>query len=176
MVDTRRTGESSASPDRSGAPQQGPAPRTVFSLSEEETIDVGRTLARGLRGGELVLLEGDLGLGKTVFAKGIAAGLGIAADDVTSPSFTLVQEYAGGRLPVFHVDLYRLEEPEELATIGIEEILAGGGVVVVEWGERLPPYLRRDAIRVRFHDIGEGSRRIEIHPQEQSPKKKGADA
>ena len=175
MVDTRRTGESSSA-DQPGTPRTRPASRTVFSLSEEETLEVGRTLARGLRGGELILLEGDLGLGKTVFAKGIAAGLGIAADDVTSPSFTLVQEYAGGRVPVFHVDLYRLEEPEDLSTIGIEEILAGGGVVVVEWGERLPPYLRREAIRVRFHDIGEDSRRIEIHPQAPPRRGKTADA
>ncbi len=175
MVDTRRTGESPLA-DPQGTPQERPTARTVFSLSEEETLDVGRALARGLSGGELILLEGDLGLGKTVFAKGIAAGLGISADDVTSPSFTLVQEYAGGRLPVFHVDLYRLEDPEEVATIGVEEILAGGGVVVVEWGERLPPYLRRDAIRVRFHDIGEGSRRIEILPQEQAPRRSAADA
>jgi tRNA threonylcarbamoyladenosine biosynthesis protein TsaE len=150
-------------------------PRTVFSLSDEETIELGRTLARGLHGGELILLEGDLGLGKTVFAKGIAAGLGIAPEDVTSPSFTLVQEYAGGRIPVFHVDLYRLEDPEELATIGIDEVLSGGGVVVVEWGERLPSYLRRGAIHVRFHDIGEGSRRIEIQAREQAPPPTEAD-
>jgi tRNA threonylcarbamoyladenosine biosynthesis protein TsaE len=167
VVDTRRTGESPRSDDAAGAKRPRIAPRTVFSLSEEETIEFGRTVARGLRGGELILLEGDLGLGKTVFAKGIAAGLGIAPEDVTSPSFTLVQEYAGGRFPMFHVDLYRLEDPEELATIGIDEVLSGGGVVVVEWGERLPSYLRRGAIRVSFHDIGEGSRRIEIQIREQ---------
>jgi tRNA threonylcarbamoyladenosine biosynthesis protein TsaE len=166
VVDTRRTGESSHSDDAAGAPRARLAPRTVFSLSDDETLELGRTVARGLRGGELILLEGDLGLGKTVFAKGIAAGLGIAPEDVTSPSFTLVQEYAGGRFPMFHVDLYRLEDPEELATIGIDEVLSGGGVVVVEWGERLPPYLRRGAIRVSFHDIGEGSRRIEIQPRD----------
>ena len=87
MVDTRRTGESSHSDDAAGAKRTRPAPKTVFSLSDEETIELGRTVARGLRGGELILLEGDLGLGKTVFAKGIAAGLGIAPEDVTSPSF-----------------------------------------------------------------------------------------
>src|SRR5210317_1402642 len=89
-------------------------PRTVFSLSEDETADLGRTLARGMQGGELVLLEGELGLGKTVFARGIATGLGIAAEDVNSPSFTLIQEYSGGRLPMFHVDLYRLTSGEEI--------------------------------------------------------------
>jgi tRNA threonylcarbamoyladenosine biosynthesis protein TsaE len=166
LVDTRRTGESHRSDDAAGTRHARQAPKTVFSLSDDETFELGRTVARGLRGGDLILLEGDLGLGKTVFAKGIAAGLGIAPEDVTSPSFTLVQEYAGGRLPMFHVDLYRLEDPEDLATIGIEEVLSGGGVVVVEWGERLPPYLRRGAIRVSFHDIGEGSRRIEVLPRE----------
>ena len=176
MVDTRRSGESPSSDDQPSSPGKRLATRTVFSLSEEETLDVGRTIARSLRGGELILLEGDLGLGKTVFAKGIAAGLGIAPNDVTSPSFALVQEYTGGRVPIFHIDLYRLEDPEELSTIGIEEIVAGGGVVMVEWGERLPPYLRREAIRVRFHDIGEGSRRIEIHSYDTAHRPTAADA
>ena len=72
--------------------------QTVFSLSEEETVELGRATSRGLRGGELVLLVGDLGLGKTVFARGMALGLGIAAEEVSSPSFTLIQEYGGGRL------------------------------------------------------------------------------
>ncbi len=75
--------------------------RTVFSLSEEETADLGRSLARGLRGGELVLLVGDLGLGKTVFVRGMATGLGIEPADVSSPSFTLIQQYRGGRVPLY---------------------------------------------------------------------------
>ena len=123
---------------------------------------MGRTLGRGLSGGELIVLEGDLGLGKTVFARGIAAGIGVPPEDVSSPSFTLVQEYTGGRQPMFHVDLYRLDDSEDLGTLGLEEILASSGIVLVEWGEKLPPYLRRNAITVRFHDVGEGSRRIEI--------------
>ena len=137
--------------------------RTVFSLSEDETLDLGRGLGRALKGGELLLLEGDLGYGKTVFARGIALALGIPQEEVSSPSFTLVHEYRGGRIPLFHIDLYRLESPdEELGALGIEEILAVGGVVLVEWGERLPPFLKRGATTIRFHDVGEGSRRIEI--------------
>jgi tRNA threonylcarbamoyladenosine biosynthesis protein TsaE len=140
----------------------GPASRTVFSLSETETMELGRTLGQGLAGGELILLEGELGLGKTVFARGIAEGLGIAPEEVTSPSFTLVNEYGGGRLLMYHLDLYRIERPDETGTLGLEELLASGGVVVVEWGERLDPRYQRDALVVRFHDIGEGSRRIDL--------------
>jgi tRNA threonylcarbamoyladenosine biosynthesis protein TsaE len=146
----------------SGGSKRDRSTRTVFSLSEDETLDLGRLTARGLRGGELILLEGDLGLGKTVFARGIAAGLGIPPEDVTSPSFTLIQEYRGGRIPMFHVDLYRLRGPEDVSTLGLEDLVSCGGVVVVEWGEKLPPFYKQEALRVRFHDVGEGSRRIEV--------------
>jgi tRNA threonylcarbamoyladenosine biosynthesis protein TsaE len=160
MVDTRRQKQPSKDAAFQGSPST--SRRTVFSLSEEETIELGRTMGLALRGGELILLDGDLGLGKTVFVKGLAAGIGVAPEDVSSPSFTLVQEYRSGRLPMFHVDLYRVEQPDEVGTLGVEEILAAGGVVAIEWGEKLPPYLRRGATMVRFFDLGEGSRRIEI--------------
>jgi len=151
--------------------------RTVFSLSEEETLDLGRGLGRALKGGELLLLQGDLGYGKTVFARGVAAALGIPPEEVSSPSFTLVHEYRGGRVPLFHLDLYRLDTPEEeVGALGIEEILAAGGVVLVEWGEKLPPFLRRGATTIRFHDVGEGSRRIEILPETTTPEKPRGDA
>lgn len=137
--------------------------RTVFTLSEDETVDLGRSVGRALKGGELLLLQGDLGYGKTVFARGIATALGVLPDEVSSPSFTLVHEYKGGRVPLFHIDLYRLDTPdEEVGALGIEDIRSAGGVIVVEWGEKLPPFLRRGATVVRFHDVGEGSRRIEI--------------
>lgn len=161
-VDTRGVKSKTGRESAAGATQASGS-RTVFSLSEEETTDLGRSVGRALKGGELLLLEGDLGFGKTVFARGIALALGIAQEEVSSPSFTLVHEYKGGRLPIFHIDLYRLETPEdEVGTLGIEEILAVGGVVLVEWGEKLPPYLKRGATTIRFHDVGEGSRRIEI--------------
>jgi tRNA threonylcarbamoyladenosine biosynthesis protein TsaE len=143
-------------------PGGGGKPRTVFTLSEEETFDLGHAIARRLKGGELILLEGELGLGKTVFARGLASGLGILPEDVSSPSFTLIQEYGGGRLVMYHVDLYRLNSAEEIATLGLEEILEADAVVVVEWGEKLPARYCRDAIIVRFHDVGEDSRRIEV--------------
>jgi tRNA threonylcarbamoyladenosine biosynthesis protein TsaE len=161
-VDTRGLKLETTAAAPSGAAAAS-GPRTVFSLSEDETMDLGRGLGRALKGGELLLLEGDLGYGKTVFARGVATALGILPDEVSSPSFTLVHEYKGGRVPLFHIDLYRLETPEEeVGTLGLEEILAAGGVVLVEWGEKLPPYLRRGATTIRFHDVGEGSRRIEI--------------
>jgi tRNA threonylcarbamoyladenosine biosynthesis protein TsaE len=162
MVDTPKL--PAEFPAASDATRQGGAekPQTVFSLSEDETADLGRTLARNLKGGELILLEGDLGLGKTVFARGIATGLGIAPEDVNSPSFTLVQEYTGGRLPMFHVDLYRLTSGEEIETLGVDDLLASDAIVVIEWGDKLPPHHKRGAITVRFHDVGEGSRRIEV--------------
>ena len=150
--------------------------RTVYTLSEDETFELGRSFARTLEGSEMILLDGDLGLGKTVFARGVAVGLGIAPEDVSSPSFTLVQEYRGGRLVMFHVDLYRVDLPDEVGTLGIEEILTAGGVVVVEWGDKLPPYLRRGASTVRFHDLGEGSRRIETFREPKSAPVRSGDA
>jgi tRNA threonylcarbamoyladenosine biosynthesis protein TsaE len=136
----------------------------VYSLNEDETFELGRTLGTQLQSGEIVLLEGPLGIGKTVFARGIAAGLGIATDQVCSPSYTLIQEYTDGRLTMYHVDLYRIEAADEITTLGFDELLQSGGVVVVEWGERLPASYKRDALTIRLHDIGEASRRIELCP------------
>jgi len=174
MVDTRRQKQVGKTAPFNGPPTS--AQRTVFSLSEDETMDLGRALGRGLKGGELVLLEGDLGLGKTVFARGIAVGLGVDPEDVASPSFTLVREYRSGRLPMFHVDLYRIDENEEIGTLGIEEIVAAGGVVVVEWGDKLPPYLKRGASIVRIYDLGEGSRRLEIATESKTRERPRGDA
>jgi tRNA threonylcarbamoyladenosine biosynthesis protein TsaE len=103
--------------------------------------------------------------------------LGIPAEEVSSPSYTLVHEYKGGRIPMFHIDLYRLDTPEEeVGVLGIEDILAAGGVVLVEWGEKLPPFLRRGATTVRFHDVGEGSRQIEILAESTAAEKPRGDA
>ncbi len=146
---------------------------TVYSLSEEETMNLGRTMARTLKGGELIVLEGDLGMGKTVFARGIAAGLGVSEEEVHSPSFTLVHEYEGGRCPLFHVDLYRLDGGEDLEGLGLDELTEAGGVVMVEWGEKLPLWYRRDALTVRFHDLGEDSRQIELDQQAVPAKRRG---
>ena len=108
----------------------------VTTRSEAETSAVGRKLAGTLSAGDVVLLFGDLGAGKTAFVKGLAEGLGIGRDEVSSPTFTLVQEYRGGRLTLFHVDLYRLNDPRELDDLGLDEI-AEGGVLAIEWAEKL---------------------------------------
>jgi len=106
--------------------------------TETETAAVGRALAVTLGAGDVVLLYGDLGAGKTAFVKGLAEGLGVSRDEVSSPTFTLIQEYRGGRLTLFHVDLYRLDDPREVDDLGLEEI-ANEGVLAIEWAEKLPP-------------------------------------
>jgi len=158
--------------EKTGPARRAPADATagtVFSLSEQETFDLGRSLGQRLSGGEVIVLEGPLGAGKTVFARGVAAGIGVDPEEVASPTFTLVHQHQGPRTGLLHIDLYRLERPEELATIGLEELLTSGAVVVVEWGERLPPDLRRDAVTVRLQDLGESSRRIDLFGPGQGP-------
>ena len=129
---------------------------TFVSTSESETAAIGRSLARTLAAGDVVLLTGDLGAGKTAFVKGVAEGLGVPADEVTSPTFTLVQEYRGGRLTLFHVDLYRLDDPREIADLGLDE-LGEGGVLAIEWAEKLPAaFPQATAVRIEH---GDGSAR-----------------
>jgi tRNA threonylcarbamoyladenosine biosynthesis protein TsaE len=128
--------------------------------SEGETLDVARALARRLVPGSVVLLEGDLGAGKTTFVRGLAAGLGLDPDEVSSPTFALIHEYRDGTLPLFHVDLYRLEgrAAEEL---GLEELQTAGGVLAIEWPDRLT-YAIPGALVVRLEPIDEEGRRITI--------------
>ena len=130
------------------------------SSSEADTEALARTLAASLGAGDTVLVQGDLGAGKTVFVRGLAEGLGIDAGDVSSPTFTLVHEYHGGRMPLVHLDLYRLERVD-LDDVGLDSDLAAGGVTVVEWPERL----RHDvpgAVQVRIVDEGGDVRTIAI--------------
>jgi tRNA threonylcarbamoyladenosine biosynthesis protein TsaE len=129
---------------------------TITTHSETETSGAGRTLAASLQPGAIVLLSGDLGAGKTAFVRGMAEGLGIDPADVTSPTFTLVQEYHGGQLPLYHVDLYRLQA-SEVDDLGLDELTLQGGVTAIEWPDRLPrPF--EDALVVRI-EHGNGSTR-----------------
>jgi len=131
---------------------------------EEETIELGRRIAATLPRHAVVLLIGNLGAGKTTLAKGIINGLGAAEpEDVTSPTFTLIHEYGEGR--VYHIDLYRLDRPEEAATLGLDEIFDREAVVLIEWGERFPQLLPENRIEIRIESTKENSRRIEIRGQ-----------
>ena len=132
--------------------------RTIQTQSEEETIALGEKLAAELPSKAIVLLIGDLGAGKTTLAKGIAKGLGAAQpEEVSSPTFTLIHEY-GPRL--YHIDLYRLDRPEEVATLGLDEIFDRDAIVLIEWGERFPTLMPEDRIEIRLEALGENSRKI----------------
>lgn len=132
------------------------------SSSEDETRAIAATVANSLKAGSLLLLTGDLGAGKTAFVRGLASGLGIDAGEVTSPTFTLVHEYRGGRLPLIHVDLYRLDRAD-LDEIGLDQDLADQGVVAVEWPERMSRSIG-GAVTVRITDLGGDRRSIEVSP------------
>jgi tRNA threonylcarbamoyladenosine biosynthesis protein TsaE len=132
---------------------------TITSNSPGETLAAGRLLADEMRGGEVLVLCGDLGAGKTHFTKGLVEGLGGSAGEVSSPTFTLVHEYRGGRLSVFHFDFYRLGSAVELREIGFDDYLDEKGVMVLEWGERFANFLPSRPWWVRFQ-IGDGDCRI----------------
>ena len=124
--------------------------RKLSTNSEEETIALGERLARELPPRCVVLLIGDLGAGKTTLAKGIVKGLGAAApEEVSSPTYTLIHEYSPR---VYHVDLYRLEEPREVLTLGLDEILERDAVVLIEWGDRFPQMLPAERIEIEMRE------------------------
>ena len=135
------------------------SPETFVTNSELETFALAETLARTLQLGMFVLLHGDLGAGKTAFVRGLASGLGIDPSEVSSPTFVLIQYYRG-RVPLTHVDLYRLDSAAAVDDLGLEE-LAAGGVLVVEWAERLPRGID-GSVTVKIEDAGGDTRRITI--------------
>jgi tRNA threonylcarbamoyladenosine biosynthesis protein TsaE len=131
----------------------------VLTTSEEETESAGEQLAGSLATGDVVLLYGDLGAGKTAFVRGLARGLGAPADDVSSPTFTIIQEYSG-RAMLYHVDLYRLE-PSEVDDLGLDDLVCGDGIVAIEWAERWNGR-PDDAIEVTIEHLDENRRRITV--------------
>ena len=133
----------------------------TISHSAAETLAFGRQLAATLRPGDVLALTGELGAGKTCLVKGIAAGLGIL-QNVTSPTFTLIHEYRGGRLPLAHIDLYRLETSGAAVAIGIEDYLSGPGVAVIEWSERIEALLPAQTKRIHLTVVDETTRQIEV--------------
>jgi len=133
---------------------------TITTNNEDETIREGEALGRKLKPGMTVALYGELGAGKTAFTRGLAAGLGISSN-VSSPTFTIVNEYPGD-IPLFHFDMYRLESEKELFDIGWDDYHDRGGVCAVEWSEKVPGAFSPDVIVVRFEILGDNSRRLEI--------------
>jgi tRNA threonylcarbamoyladenosine biosynthesis protein TsaE len=133
---------------------------TILTNSESETETLGRALGETLAPGAVLALYGGLGAGKTALVRGVARGMGISAR-VSSPTFTIVNEYPG-KIPLFHFDMYRLQSADELFELGWDEYLARGGVIAVEWSENVMDCLPPDAISVRFAHTGGDTRRIEI--------------
>ena len=131
-----------------------------ITKSPEETELLGQKLGAVLRGGEVIAYRGDLGAGKTAFTRGLARGLGISMR-VTSPTYTIVNEYTGGRLPLFHFDMYRLGSSDELFDIGWEDYLLRGGVCAVEWSENVADAML-GAVTVSIEKTGDDERRITI--------------
>ncbi len=126
------------------------------SFSSEETFEIGKTLAGKAEPGDIYALSGDLGVGKTVFTKGFAAGLGIT-EPVNSPTFTILQVYEGGRLPLYHFDVYRIEEPEEMEEVGLDDYLFGKGVCLIEWAEQIAECLPETTKIIRIRkDLSRG--------------------
>lgn len=132
----------------------------IITHSEAETISFGARLAGLLKAGDVLVLEGDLGAGKTTLTKGLAQGLGVTRT-VNSPTFTIIKEYQG-RLPLYHMDVYRIDEDEEL---GFEEYFQGDGVTVVEWGSRIAALLPKERLRISMERLGERERRIRLVPE-----------
>jgi tRNA threonylcarbamoyladenosine biosynthesis protein TsaE len=122
----------------------------VISGSFKETLKIGRLIAKYLKPQDIICLSGELGSGKTVLTKGIAAGLGIEAFNVTSSSFVLIREHLKGRLPLYHFDLYRLKAAQDISTLGYEEYFYGNGISVIEWPERLGPLMPDEYLRVEL--------------------------
>lgn len=132
---------------------------TFISNSPAETEAIGRQLAEHIDVGAVLALKGELGSGKTLFVKGVVAGLGSSAD-VTSPTFTIAHEYRGGRLPVYHFDFFRLEDSQSLAPLGLDDYFFGDGLSVVEWADRFPEFIPEQARRILFEIKSETQRAI----------------
>ncbi|HEY5564538.1 MAG TPA: tRNA (adenosine(37)-N6)-threonylcarbamoyltransferase complex ATPase subunit type 1 TsaE [Rhodothermia bacterium] len=134
----------------------------ALSRSPEETRSLAAHVASDLRPGDVVALYGDLGTGKTEFVRGACAALGVDSDDVSSPSFTIVNEYAGRSVAVYHVDAYRIKRPDEFFELGYQEYFDGEGICFVEWPERIEALLPRAVFRLGFEHRGSGERMISV--------------
>jgi tRNA threonylcarbamoyladenosine biosynthesis protein TsaE len=136
---------------------------THSTHSAEETIAFGRLLAAKLKPPKSILLRGDLGAGKTTLVKGIAEGFGAAsADDVTSPTFTLVHEYRGPQVTLYHIDLYRVDTERELQTLGLDDLVGPDSILLIEWGEKFPRFVQERDVEIAIERVAENERRIQV--------------
>jgi len=135
----------------------------LISRSPEETLEMGRELARRINSPMLVLLTGDLGSGKTTFTKGLISGLGAAAEEeVTSPTFTLIHEYRGPKATLYHIDLYRVETQRDLDTLGLDDLMGDQSILLIEWGEKFPRFLRERDVEIVLEWAGEERRKLVV--------------
>lgn len=138
--------------------------REITTHSPEETVAFGRTLIQLLAPPKLVLLRGDLGAGKTTLVKGIAAAFEAAEEeDVTSPTFTLVHEYRGSHTNLYHIDLYRIDTQRELDTLALDDLRSENSVLLIEWGEKFPRFVRERDVEIALERDGESGRRIKVN-------------
>lgn len=141
------------------------SPKIFDTRSADETIARGREIGASLKTPLLILLQGELGAGKTTLTKGIASGFGAAAEEeITSPTFTLIHRYNGAKVPVYHIDLYRIEGARDLDTLGLDDVFAEDAIVIIEWPDRMPPRHDWPILRIVLSHAGEDARHIEIDP------------
>ena len=135
----------------------------IVTHSAEETRALGKRLAACLKPGDVVLLQGDLGAGKSELARGVARGLGVSGP-VPSPSFTILNAYDEGTVPLYHFDWYRIQDPDEIAQMGMDEQLGGDGIALIEWSERAKEYLPERNLTITIRAAGEETREITLTP------------
>ena len=134
---------------------------TYITHSAQETVDLGEKIGSLLKSGDVIAMTGTLAAGKTTITKGIAKALGIT-DVITSPTFCLISEYEGTKMPLYHMDVYRLDGPEDFINLGVEDMLDGDGVCIVEWSEKVSSELPKRTIKIEITPLEDGSRQIKI--------------
>lgn len=137
----------------------------IVSHGAEQTRRLGAHLGAVALPGDVILLEGEFGSGKTTFTQGIARGLGMDAHYVNSPTFTLINEYKSGRNRLYHIDLYRLDDEEQVSTLGLDDYFDNSGVIIIEWPERAAPWLPDEKLVVKFGYLNETKRTVRFYPR-----------
>ncbi len=138
--------------------------QVFYTESAQETYDFAASMAEKVKPGQILCLNGELGVGKTVFAQGLCGKLGVT-EPVNSPTFTLVNEYEGAPFPIYHFDLYRIDDADELYEIGFEDMISGGALVLIEWAERAGEILPADRVDITIERTGDDGRRITVEEQ-----------